>query len=103
MLTVLLFYIVISLIIALVLLFVDLFLLLHVHLICANKYLLTYFLQCCRSIQSLCAWDFEPMHRVWGHASTGCKASFLGNCPPEAGDWPKMSVIPSGVFPQPLS
>ena len=52
------------------LLFLHLFLLLRVHLICANKYLLTYILYGNRSIQSLRVWDFELMHAVQGHAAT---------------------------------
>jgi len=60
------------------LLLLDLFLLIHVHLICANEYFLTYLLQGGRFIQSLHVRDFEPMHEVWGHASTGSKASGLG-------------------------
>ena len=68
---------------ALVLLSLDLFLLLRVHLICANKYILfTYLLQGDRSIQSLRAWDFEPMPMVQGRASTRSKASGLGDKAP---------------------
>ena len=69
---------------ALVLLFLDLFLLLHICLICAN-YLLIYLLSGGRSIQSLHAQNFEPLHMVWGRASTGSKASGLGTKPHEAG------------------
>jgi len=35
-------------------------------------------------MQSLHLWDFQPVHRVQGHASTGSKASGLGTKPPEA-------------------
>ena len=40
-----------------------------------NKYLL----QGGRSIQLLRAQDFKPTHRVWGRASTGSKASGIGD------------------------
>jgi len=50
-------------------------------------YLLTYLLQGGRSIQSLHAWDFEPLHRVRGRSSTGSKASGPGDKMPEAGGY----------------
>jgi len=61
---------------AFVLLFLNLFLMLHVRLICANTYLLTYLLQGGRSIQSLHdnAWG----QGSWRRASTGSKASGPG-------------------------
>jgi len=90
-----------------------------------NRYLLTYLLiylltagcsyllQGGRSIQSLHVRDFEPMHSVWGHDSAGSKAFGLGNKAPEAEEYlwnkseihvsPKMSLIPSGDFLQPLN
>jgi len=65
------------------------------------------------SIQSLCAQDFETMNRISSCASNGSKASGFGTEPPEAGEYlsnkyeirisPKISVIPSGAFPQPLN
>jgi len=61
-----------------VLLFIDLFLLLHVSLIYANKYLLT---SGCY-IYTLYARVFEPMHRVQVCAYTRFKASGLGDKAP---------------------
>ena len=47
-------------------------------------YLLTYFLQGSRSIHSLHARFFEPLHRVWDRASTGSKAFGLGDKAPQS-------------------
>jgi len=67
---------------ALVCLCLDLLLLLHVglHLICANKYLLTYFMAV--HLYRHCVWDFKPMHKVRGHSSTESKAAHLGDKAP---------------------
>ena len=65
---------------ALALLFLDLCLLLHVHLICANKYSFTYILTSGRLVYTVIdARDFKSVHRVWSRASTGSKASGLGD------------------------
>jgi len=52
-------------------------------------YLLTYLVTVLfpggRSIQALHERNFEPLHMVWGRASTGSKASGLGTKPHEAG------------------
>jgi len=38
-------------------------------------------------MHSLHAQDFKPMHSVWDHASTGYKASSLGDKAAEAGEY----------------
>jgi len=70
--------------------------------------LLTYLLQRGTSIQSLHVWDLEPMHKIWGGATTASKASGLGTKPPEAREYlsnkyetlvsPKISLIPQELL-----